>query len=63
MQHIQGISRNQLQIVSLEVKITPDNSVRFIDAFVNHFDLNIVGFESKVLKSDGRPSFQTEVFL
>ena len=40
MQHIQGISRNQLQIVSLEDKITPDNPVRFIDAFVNHIDLN-----------------------
>jgi len=63
MQHIQGISRNQLQIVSLEDKITPDNPVRFIDAFVSYIDLYIVGFESKVLKSEGRPSFQTEVFL
>ena len=63
MQHIQGISRNQLQIVSLEDKITPDNPVRFIDAFVNHIDLNKIGFESKVLKAEGRPSFQTQVFL
>ena len=63
MQHIQGISRNQLQIVSLEDKITPDNPVRFIDAFVSHIDLNKIGFESKVLKAEGRPSFQTEVFL
>jgi len=35
MQHIQGISRNQLQMVSLEDKIAPDNAVRFIDAFVS----------------------------
>lgn len=63
MQHIQGISRNQLQIVSLEDKITSDNSVRFIDAFVNHIDLNKIGFASKVLKAEGRPSFQTQVFL
>lgn len=34
MQHIQGISRNQLQMVSLEDKITADNLVRFIEAFV-----------------------------
>ena len=33
MQHIQGISRHQLQMISLEDKITADNPVRFIDAF------------------------------
>ncbi|MFC5683763.1 hypothetical protein ACYE2N_01345 [Flavobacterium sp. MAHUQ-51] len=39
MQYIQGISRHQLQFSSLEDKITVDNLVRFIDAFVNvlHF--------------------------
>jgi hypothetical protein len=34
MQHIQGISRQQLQISSLEDKITQDNLVRFIDTYV-----------------------------
>ena len=38
MQYIQGISRNQLQMGSLEDKITADNSVRFIDAFVGLID-------------------------
>ncbi|EKT4499501.1 hypothetical protein SL054_002007 [Flavobacterium psychrophilum] len=33
MQHIQGICRHQLQITSLEDKITLDNLVR-LDAFV-----------------------------
>ena len=33
MQHIQGISRNQLQMSSLEDKITVDNPVRFIEAW------------------------------
>ncbi len=55
MQHIQGISRHQLQMNSLEDKITVDNPVRFIEAFL--------GFESKVLKTEGRPSFAIEVFL
>ncbi|WP_438967280.1 hypothetical protein [Flavobacterium sp.] len=38
MQHIQGISRHQLQMSSLEDKISADNSVRFIDVFVHHID-------------------------
>jgi hypothetical protein len=33
MQHITGISRQQLQIRSLEDRISPDNPVHFIDAF------------------------------
>jgi len=31
MQHIQGISRHQLQVVPLEDIISQDNPVRFID--------------------------------
>jgi len=38
MQYIQGISRNQLQIGSLEDKINADNSVRFVEAFVGFID-------------------------
>ena len=33
MQHIQGISRHQLQMSSLEDKITTDNPVRFFEAW------------------------------
>ena len=63
MQHIQGISRHQLQMISLEDKITSDNPVRFIDVFVNSIDLQKIGFISRVLKKEGRPSFDTKVFL
>lgn len=63
MQHIQGISRNQLRLVSLEDKITFDNPVRFIDAFVSLIDLKKIGFEPRVLKSEGRPSYESQVFL
>lgn len=63
MQHIQGISRNQLQLVSLEDKISVDNPVRFIDAFVGFVDLKKIGFEPRVLKREGRPSYETQVFL
>lgn len=63
MQHIQGVSRYQLQMSSLEDKIAIDNSVRFIDAFVGVIDLEKIGFIVKVLKTEGRPSFRTEVYL
>ena len=63
MQHIQGIARNQLQVSSLEDSISQDNPVRFIDAFVNSIDLEKIGFTPRVLKTEGRPSFDTKVFL
>lgn len=63
MQFIQGIPRNQLQIVSLEDKISSDNPVRFIDAFVGYIELEKIGFSPKILKTEGRPSFDMKVFL
>lgn len=63
MQHIQGISRNQLQLTSLEDTISSENPVRFIDAFVDSIDLEKLGFTPRVLKTEGRPSFETGVFL
>jgi hypothetical protein len=63
MQHIQGISPHQLQVVSLEDTISQDNPVRFIDAFVHSIHLERTGFREQVLKTEGRPSFDTKVFL
>jgi transposase len=63
MQHIIGISRQQMRFSSLEDTISPDNQVRFIDAFVGHIDLCKLGFAIKTLKAEGRPSFNSEVFL
>ena len=63
MQHIQGISRQQMQLTSLEDTIAADNPVRFIDAFVNSIDLIKIGFTPRELKTEGRPSFDTKVFL
>jgi hypothetical protein len=37
MQHITGILRNQLFFSSLQDIILPENPVRFIDAFVEHY--------------------------
>jgi len=52
-----------MRISSLEDAITPDNQVRFIDAFVTFVDLAKLGFEVKTLKKEGRPSYNSQVFL
>lgn len=63
MQHITGIARNQMVFMSLEDPISKDNPVRFIDAFVENIDLRTLGFELRTLKKEGRPSFDTKIFL
>ena len=63
MQHITGISRNQMTIASLESSISATNPIRFIDAFVENIDLKAVGFEMQTLKTEGRPSFDSKIFL
>jgi len=56
MQHIIGISRQQLQISSLEDKITSDNLIRFIEAFVENISLQALGFTAQTIKTEGRLS-------
>jgi transposase len=63
MQHITGISRQQMRFSSLEDTISPDNQVRFIDAFVELVDISKLDFAIKTLKTEGRPSFNSKVFL
>lgn len=63
MQHITPKSRQQYEFVSLDDLITKNNPVRFVDAFVEKLELNKLGFKLNTLKSEGRPSFQTSLFL
>ena len=67
MQHIIGIPRNQLffspEASGLEDRISADNPIRFIDAFVETIALESLGFSVKTIKSEGRPSFDTKVSL
>ena len=63
MQHITVISRQQMRFSSLEDTISSDNQVRFIDTFVESIDLSKLGFAVKTLKIEGRPSFNSKVFL
>ncbi|STD12622.1 Transposase domain (DUF772) [Chryseobacterium carnipullorum] len=63
MQHIIGVARNQMVFTSLEQNIPDDNPVRFLDAFVENIDLGALGFELQTLKTEGRPSYSTKIFL
>ncbi len=63
MQIISMYHRQQLEFGCLEDKISPDNAVRFIDAFVEHIDLEKLGFEVRATKQEGRPGFDAKLFL
>jgi len=63
MQHITGTSRFQIRFSSLEDAIDPENQVRFIEAFVETIDLKKLDFITKTIKAEGRPSYDTKVFL
>jgi hypothetical protein len=47
MQHVTEISRQQLQISSLEDRITQNNLVRFIEAFLENISLEATDFTLK----------------
>ena len=63
MQHIQGIARSQISFGSLEDRISVDNPVRFIDVFAAKLDLAKIGFSIQTLKKEGRPSFESSLFV
>jgi transposase len=52
-----------MRFYSLEDTISPDNQVCFIDAFVELSDISKVDFAVKALKTEGRPCFNSIVFL
>ena len=63
MTHQQGIPREQIQMLCLEGLIGKDNPVRFIEAFVEKLDLIKLGFTIQIQKSEGRPSYESKLFL
>lgn len=63
MQHIIGTSRYQVSFSTLEDCISNDNSVRFIDVFALKLDLAKIGFLVNTLKKEGRPSFESSLFV
>ena len=62
MDFIKGKNRHQQVFSTLEMQIKHDNSVRFVDAFVEHLDLSQLGFVVSTLKTEG-PAFESKLFL
>ncbi len=60
---ISPCSRHQLQFFSLEQFIAQDNEVRVLDAFVDYFDLDALGFVVKGKSREGRPAFAAATLL
>ncbi|MCP5075519.1 MAG: IS1182 family transposase [Rhodobacteraceae bacterium] len=59
MAHITGTDRSQLLLLpeTVDDYVGPDNTVRFIDAFVDSLDLSGAGFARVVPKATGRPGY------
>ena len=65
MDYIQGADRHQTHLfpASLEEYVTPDNPVRFIDAYVESLDVEELGFTHAQLASTGRPPYRPQDLL
>ena len=55
MNHIEGIDRDQIQMLSLDQMVDRDSMARVIDAFVDMLDLSQFGFKYYSLNQEGRP--------
>lgn len=63
MDHIPEQDRQQIEMVSLDSLIEPDNPVRVIDEFVQVLELDKIGFVVSKVNSQGRPSYHSPLFL
>lgn len=59
----QGISRDQISMMSLEGFISCDNPVRVIDIFVEQLNLIELGFTKTKLRKEGCPPFEARHLL
>jgi len=57
MDHIQGVDRDQIQMLSLGQMVEENSMVRVIDAFVDMLDLKQFGFKYFELNKEGRPPY------
>jgi transposase len=63
LQHKQGTARDQISFSSFEDRISRDNPIRFIAIFSGKLDLEKIGFSVKTLQKEGRPSFESSLFV
>lgn len=58
-----GISREQMWMISLDMEISRDSVARLIDLFVDHLDLEDLGFTKTKAKKEGCPIYQASDML
>jgi len=63
MQFIQGTNRHQTYFTALEQQVAANNPVRIIDVFVDKLDLQKLGLNNNVPKSEGRPPYAAQLLL
>ena len=63
MDFIKINNRNQIQFFNLEIQVSEENPVRFLDVFPEKLDLNLLGFVVNQLKSEGRLTYESNLFL
>lgn len=63
MQYIQGSNRHQTCFSTLDDQLATDNPVRLIDVFVDKLDLQKLGFNKTIPRSEGRPPYSPQVLL
>ena len=63
MDFIKINNRNQIQFFNLEIQVSEENPVRFLDVFPEKLDLNLLGFVVNQLKNEVRPAYKAKLFL
>ena len=65
MNHVRGVDREQALLLpeTIEDYVTPENPVRFIDAFVASLDLHALGFARAIAAYTGRPAYDPGALL
>ena len=58
-----GIPREQMWMISLDMEIGADSVARLIDLFVDHLDVEALGFTKTKAKKEGCPIYQASVLL
>lgn len=59
----QGISREQMWMISLDMEISEDSVARLIDLFVGHLDLEKLGFTKTKANKEGCPIYHASDML
>jgi transposase len=64
-EHVEGLNRNQTALFpnTLEEYVDKENSVRFIDAFIDALNLEKLGFKHTLASEVGRPSYDPSDLL